>query len=117
MTKTKQPAARSNSYPFATSGTDVGAHACGERVEYQGLTGLSLNSEYGKWNKDMLLALDVAYNARNELSAPIVNVFDNDIVRTRRYSWVIWKSFTRSRSDIVKFTREEGIYGCLREIE
>ena len=83
-------------------------HACGERVEYQGLTGLSLNSEYGKWNKDMLLALDVAYNARNELSAPIVNVFDNDIVRNATLFVGDMEEFTRSRSDIVKFTREEG---------
>ena len=55
----------------------------------------------------MLLALDVAYNARNELSAPIVNVFDNDIVATTLFVGDM-EEFTRSRSDIVKFTREEG---------
>ena len=84
-------------------------HACGESTEYQGLKDLSLNSESGKCNKDMLNALDVAYKARIESSERVVNVFDNDMVRNAAQYVSDVEEYTRSVSpDLLKFTREEG---------
>ena len=88
-------------------------HACGEikgfSTEFEGPADLSLNSEFVKWNKDMLDVLSLKFKARRESAALVVNVFDNDMIRNAAQFMGDVEEFARSvRPDLLRFTKEEG---------